>query len=67
MVQWFNSNFSAKLVANLNRIGESKMTQSPTNEKNFLNVEGKNPVTTKIQIKNFAMIKRCKLCLTMQL
>ena len=49
MVQWFNSNFSVKLVANLNQIGESKTTQSPTNKKNFLNVEGKNPVTQKFK------------------
>ena len=53
MVQWFNSNFSVKLVANLNQIGESKTTQSPTNKKNFLNVEGKNPVTQKFKWKPF--------------
>lgn len=52
-VSMIQRQFVCKIVANLNKIGESKRTQNPENKKNFLNVKSKNPVKEKLKLIPF--------------
>lgn len=52
-VSMIQHQFACKIVANLNKIGESKPTQNPENKKNFLNVKSKNPVKEKLKLIPF--------------